>query len=174
MKNLQIVLAIIGLVLLFTFTRSFNVLSVKNSDIKTQWERLEGPLERRNDLIRDLVNDVRGPVAAEEKTLDELSALRLQWVSVKAIKEKLEVVGAMDTALSRLLKVTDNLPGLKNREAFIRIMDELLIVENRIKIEKMQYNEAARNYNIKVRNFPSNIIANLLGYKLAAEYPDVQ
>lgn len=174
MKNLYAVLIVIALVLLFISTRSFNALLVKNAGVKAKWEQIEGPLARRNDLIRDLVNVVKGSTMSEEKTFIELDMLRLQWINMSTVDEKIRVANAIDNAVSRLFKAAENYPDLKGNAVFVSVEKELSGVENRIEIEKIKYNEAVRDYNGKVRNFPSSIIANLFGYKLAGEYPDVQ
>lgn len=174
MKNLYIVLTVMLLVSLFVFTRSIHALSVGNADVKAKWEKIEGPLARRNDLIRDLLNAAKGSTMSEEPGLKELDSSRSKWINMNTLEEKVGGANAVDIALSRVLAAVADYPDLKGKEAFSKVMNELTGVENRIAIEKIKYNEAVRGYNLKVRNFPSSIIANLFGYKLAVEYPNIQ
>lgn len=174
MKNIYIVLAVIALVLIFIFTRSLKALMVTSENVKNKWKQVEKPIERRNDLIRDLVNAVKATAMNEETTINQLSESRLLWIYASVINEKIGIASAVDAALARLFNAIEKYPEVKGKDAFIKVMSELSGVENRIEIEKMAYNEAVRDYNSKVRNLPTSVFANLFGYKLAVEYPDVQ
>ncbi len=171
MKNLYLFLIGIAFVLFFITTRSFNVLVVKSQNVKAKWEQLEGPVSRRNDLIRDVLNVIRGSAMSEEMAFNELDVLRSKALNLSTIDEKIAVTSEVDIALSRLLKSMENYPELQSKEAYSKVMNELPGVINRIEIEKSKYNAAVREYNEKIRNLPSSIIANLFGYKLALEYP---
>lgn len=170
MKTLQVFLAIAAFVALFVFTRLFNVLAGKNADIKAQWGPIEAVLLRRNDLVRDLVNTVRGSVTGQEAILNDFNALRSQWATANTINDKVRVAKMMDSVLSRLLRAAENYPNLKKSTTFLKIIDELSSIENYIALARIRYTQAVREYNIKVRSLPGNIAANLFGYKLAAEY----
>lgn len=174
MKTLQIVLVIAAFVALFVFTRLFNGLAGKNADIKAKWDPIETVLLRRNDLMRDLVNTVRGSVTGQETILNDLNALRSQWSTANTINDKVRVANMMDSVLSRLLRAVENYPNLKNNGTFLKIIDELSSIENYIAVARIRYTQAVREYNIKVRSSPVNIAANLFGYKLAAEYSGVE
>lgn len=174
MKNSHVILIIIALILLFTSTRSFNALVMGSNNLKAKWEPIEGPLGRRNDLLRDLLNAARGSTMSEVPAIGELDALRAQWASLNTIDEKIKVSIAVDNALSSLLNAVEDYPDLKNKEVFSKVMSELPGVRNRLETEKEPYNKAVLEYNDKVKNLPSSIIANLFGFKLAMEYPSVE
>ncbi len=174
MKKLQIVFAIAAFVVLLVFPRLFNALALRNADINAKWGAVEVLLLRRNDLMRDLVNTVRGAVIGQQTTLDDLNALRSQWSTANTIKDKVRVANRMDSVLSRLLRVVEKYPDFKNNGTFLKIIDELSSMENYIAVERMRYTEAVREYNIKIRSLPASIVANLFGYKLAVEYSGVE
>lgn len=174
MKNIYIVLAVIVLVLIFNLTRSLKALMVTSENVKNKWAQVEKPIERRNDLIRDLVNAVKGSGINEETAINALSESRLRWTYAADINEKIEIASGADAALARVLNAAEKYPEVKDKEAYIKVMSELSGVDNRIEIEKTAYNAAVRNYNSKVRNLPTSIFANLFGYKLAVEYPNAE
>jgi LemA protein len=131
---------------------------------------VENQLQRRNDLIPNLVNTVKGYAAHEKTVFEEVTNARSQWGKASTVEEKVKAAGAIDAALARLLLVVENYPNLKADQTFLRLMDELSGTENRIAVERMRYNEAVRDYNITVRRFPGNLIAGIFGYKVATEY----
>jgi LemA protein len=131
---------------------------------------VENQLQRRNDLIPNLVNTVKGYAAHEKTVFENVTNARSQWAKANTLDEKVKAAGAMDSALSRLLLVVENYPNLKADQTFLKLMDELSGTENRIAVERMRYNEAVKDYNITVRMFPGNIIAGMFGYKPATEY----
>jgi LemA protein len=135
-----------------------------------KWAQVENQLQRRNDLIPNLVNTVKGYAAHERSVFENVTKARSQWAAAASVDEKVKAASAMDGALARLLLVAENYPDLKANETFLRLMDELSGTENRIAVERMRYNETVRDYNVTVRRFPANMVAAAFGYKTAPEY----
>lgn len=170
MKKILIGLAIVGLVIIVTFISAYNGIVSKHETITAKWAQVDNQLQRRNDLIPNLVNTVQGYATHEKNVFMEVTNARSQWTKASTVNEKLRAASAIDSALSRLLMVAENYPNLKANDTFLKLMDELSGTENRIAVERMRYNEAVRDYNITVRMFPGNMIANWSGYKTANEY----
>ena len=148
----------------------YNGIVTKHETITAKWSQVENQLQRRSDLIPNLVNTVKGYAAHEKTVFEEVTKARSQWARATTVDEKVKAAGAIDAALARLLLVVENYPNLKADQTFLKLMDELSGTENRIAVERMRYNEAVRDYNITVRIFPGNVIANMFGYKPATEY----
>jgi len=170
MKKILIGLAIVALLFIVTFIGTYNSIVSKHETITSTWAQVENQLQRRNDLIPNLVNTVKGYAAHEKNVFLEVTNARSQWAKAGSVGEKLQAASAIDSALSRLLMVAENYPNLKASDTFLKLMDELSGSENRIAVERMRYNEAVRDYNIIIRTFPGNLIAGLSGYKTASEY----
>lgn len=164
------VVAVVGLMIIALGISFYNAIVSKNENITAKWAQVENQLQRRNDLIPNLVNTVKGYAAHEKNLFENVANARSQWAKANSLDEKLEAAGAIDTALSRLLLVVENYPTLKADQTFLRQMDELSGTENRIAVERMRYNEAVRDYNVTVRVFPGNIVARLFGFSVASEY----
>lgn len=152
------------------FAGIYNSIVAKHETITAKWAQVENQLQRRNDLIPNLVNTVGGYAAHEKTVFENITHARSQWAKAGTLDEKIKAAGAIDVALSRLLLVVENYPNLKANQTFLKLMDELSGTENRIAVERMRYNEAVRDYNITVRMFPGNIIARMFSYKVATEY----
>ncbi len=174
MKNILVVLAVIvAVVVLFVvmpFIGAYNGIVGKQETISAKWAQVDSQLQRRNDLIPNLVNTVKGYAAHEKEVFEAVTNARSQWSKSGTQDEKIKAAGAMDSAISRLLLVAENYPTLKADGTFLRLMDELSGTENRIAVERMRYNEAVKDYNIAVRTFPGNIVAGMSGFKPANEY----
>lgn len=170
MKKILIVLGIIVLLAAVTFISVYNAIVSKHETITAKWAQVENQLQRRNDLIPNLVNTVKGYASHERTVFAEVTNARSQWAKANTMDEKVKAAGTVDAALARLLLVVENYPNLKADQTFLKLMDELSGTENRIAVERMRYNEAVRDYNIVVRVFPGNIIAGMYGYKPATEY----
>jgi LemA protein len=149
---------------------TYNTIVSKHETITASWAQVENQLQRRNDLIPNLVNTVKGYSGYEKTVLEDITNARSQWAKAGSIDEKVKAAGEVDKALGRLLMVTENYPNLKADQSYLKLMDELSGTENRISVERMRYNEAVRDFNIMVRMFPGNIIAGMYGYKAAPEY----
>lgn len=170
MKGFLIGLGVVALLIIVSFISVYNGIVSKHETITAKWAQVENQLQRRNDLIPNLVNTVKGYAAHEKTVLEDVTNARSQWAKAGSLGEKVKAAGAIDAALSRLLLVVENYPNLKADQTFLRLMDELSGTENRIAVERMRYNEAVKDYNITVRMFPGNIIAGMFGYKPATEY----
>ena len=163
-------LGVLVLVLIIVFIGTYNAIVSKHETITAKWAQVENQLQRRNDLIPNLVNTVKGYALHEKGVFEAVTNARSQWARAGSVDEKVKAASSVDAALSRLLFVAENYPNLKADNTFLKLMDELAGSENRIAVERMRYNEAVRDYNITVRMFPGNIIAATCGYKTASEY----
>ncbi|MFH0918658.1 MAG: LemA family protein [Candidatus Omnitrophota bacterium] len=170
MKKILIGLGIVAVVGIIFFISIYNAIVSKHETITAKWAQVDNQLQRRNDLIPNLVNSVKGYAAHEKDVFEAVTNARSQWAKAGSVDDKVKAASAVDAALSRLLFVAENYPNLKADNTFLKIMDELAGTENRIAVERMRYNEAVRDYNITVRMFPGNIIAASCGYKVASEY----
>jgi len=170
MKKILLGLAIAVIIIIISLVSTYNGIVSKHETITAKWAQVENQLQRRNDLIPNLVNTVKGYAAHEKTVLEDVTNARSQWGQASTVDEKVKAAGALDAALARLLVVVENYPNLKADQTFLRLMDELSGTENRISVERMRYNEAVKDYNISVRVFPGNIIAGMSGYKPATEY----
>lgn len=170
MKKILLGISAVVVLLILSLVGTYNGIVSKHETITAKWAQVENQLQRRNDLIPNLVNTVKGYAAHEKTVFEEVTNARSQWGKAATLEEKVKAAGAVDSALARLLLVVENYPNLKANESFLKLMDELSGSENRIAVERMRYNEAVRDYNVTVRMFPGNMIAGMFGFKPATEY----
>ena len=170
MKKILIALGIVVLIAIVSCIGLYNGIVSKHEIITAKWAQVENQLQRRNDLIPNLVNTVKGYASHEKTVFEEVTNARSQWAKAGSVDEKVKAASAIDAALGRLIMVAENYPNLKADQTFLKLMDELSGTENRIAVERMRYNEAVRDFNITVRVFPGNIVAGMFGYKPASEY----
>lgn len=170
MKKILIVSGVIVIAIAITFAGIYNSIVTKNESITAKWAQVENQLQRRNDLIPNLVNSVKGYAAHEKTVFDDVTKARSQWASANTVNDKVNAASGMDSALGRLIAVAENYPQLKADGTFLKLMDELSGTENRIAVERMRYNESVMDFNITVRRFPGNIVAGIFGYKPASQY----
>lgn len=147
---------------------SYNRFVGEEEAIKAQWAQVENQLQRRNDLIPNLVETTKGFAQHEEGIYKELAEARAKLSGAKSPEEQIAAANQQSQALGRLLVVVENYPQLKANEQFNRLMDELSGTENRIAVERMRYNETVQKYNTSRRRFPANVTAKMFGFK---EYP---
>jgi len=147
---------------------SYNRFVGQEEAIKAQWAQVQNQLQRRNDLIPNLVETVKGYASHEEGVFKEIADARSKLLAAKSPEETIQAANQQSAALGRLLAIVENYPQLKANEQFNRLMDELSGTENRIAVERMRYNERIQEYNTSRRRFPANITAGLFGFK---EYP---
>jgi LemA protein len=147
---------------------SYNKFVGQEEAIKTQWAQVENQLQRRNDLIPNLVETTKGIAQQEKDVFGQIAESRSKLAGAKTPEQTIEAANQQSSALSRLLVVVENYPQLRSNEQFARLMDELSGTENRIATERMRYNERVQAYNTSRRSFPSNITAGIFGFK---EYP---
>jgi LemA protein len=147
---------------------SYNRFTGSEEAIKAQWGQVQNQLQRRNDLIPNLVETVKGFAAQERDIFTAIAASREKLAGAKTPDESIKAANEQSSALNRLLVVVENYPNLKSDANFQRLMDELAGTENRIGVERMRYNERVQEYNTLRRRFPSNVTAKVFGFK---EYP---
>jgi len=147
---------------------SYNRFTGSEEAIKAQWGQVQNQLQRRNDLIPNLVETVKGFAAQEKEILTSIAASREKLAGARTPDETIKAANEQSAALARLLVVVENYPNLKSDATFHRLMDELGGTENRIAVERMRYNERVQEYNTLRRRFPSNVTAKVFGFK---EYP---
>lgn len=172
-KSILIVAVIIGVLVLVvagTMIGTYNQLVTLSEAVDAGWAQVETVLQRRYDLIPNLVNTVKGFAKQEREVLTEVTSLRSQWGQAATTAEKAATAGRLEGALGRLLLVAERYPELKSNQNFLALQDELAGTENRIAIERRRYNETVRTYNTKVRQFPTNIVASLTGFENQKEY----
>ena len=150
---------------------SYNTFVSDEEAIKAQWAQVENQLQRRNDLIPNLVETVKGYAQHEEGVYKEIADARGRLLAAKSPEETIAAANQQTTALGRLLAISENYPQLRANEQFNRLMDELSGTENRIATERMRYNEKVQEYNTSRRQFPANLTARVFGFK---EYPYFQ
>lgn len=147
---------------------SYNRFVGQEEAIKAQWAQVENQLQRRNDLIPNLVETTKGFAQQERDVFNAIAESRAKLAGAQTPEQTIAAANEQSAALSRLLVVVENYPELKSSQTFARLMDELAGTENRIAVERMRYNERVQEYNTARRQFPANITAGLFGFK---EYP---
>ena len=147
---------------------SYNKFVSQEEAIKAQWAQVQNQLQRRNDLIPNLVETVKGYAAHEESVYKDIADARSRLLAAKSPEESIQAANQTTSALGRLMAVVENYPQLKANEQFNRLMDELSGTENRIGVARGRYNEKIQEYNTLRRAFPSNITAKMFGFQ---EYP---
>jgi LemA protein len=147
---------------------SYNRFVTQEEAIKAQWAQVENQLQRRNDLIPNLVETVKGFAQQERDVFGQIADSRAKLAGARTPEQTIQAANEQSSALARLLVIAENYPQLRSNESFNRLMDELSGTENRIAVERMRYNERVQEYNTSRRRFPSNITASVFGFK---EYP---
>jgi len=149
----------------------YNGLVSAQEESKTAWAQVENQYQRRADLIPNLVETVKGYAAQEKNVLEEVTRLRSQWGEARQsgnINKSLEAAQGLDSALSRLMLVVERYPELKSNQNFMKLQDQLEGTENRISVERRRYNQAAMNYNKKIRTYPGAFFAGIFGFERMA------
>src|SRR3954452_13572226 len=147
---------------------SYNKFSTQDEAINAQWAEVQNQLQRRNDLIPNLVATVKGYAAHEAGVFKDIADSRSRLLAAKSPEESIQAANQQTSALGRLLAVSESYPQLKANEQFNRLMDELSGTESRLATERMRYNELVRDYNAQRNRFPSNVTAKMFKFK---EYP---
>ncbi len=167
MKVSLIIIAII-LILALIFGSGFvsrrNEMAVKREAVNAAWSQVDVVLQRRADLIPNLVETVKGFAQHEEKVFGDIAAARSALIGARTPADKIAANSALDSALSRLLVITENYPQLKSNENFLRLQDELAGTENRIAVERRRYNETVQAYNTYISLFPNSLVASMGGF----------
>ena len=151
-----ITLAIIGL---------YNSLVTLRMQVQNAWSQIDVQLQRRFDLIPNFVETVKGYVTHEKETLEKIKALRTSWANATTVQDKADLDNQLSASLKTIMAVSENYPDLKANENFMQLSEELRNTENKIAFSRQYYNDTTTNYNTKLQVFPSNIIANMFGFK---------
>ncbi|MGD2126187.1 MAG: LemA family protein [Desulfobacteraceae bacterium] len=162
------ILVIIILIPFFYLKGTYNSLVRMDEGVKGAWAQVENQLQRRYDLIPNYVETVKGYAAHEKEVFVSVTEARSKVAGAGNIGQKIEANNQLSSALARLLVVVERYPNLKANANFIRLQDELAGTENRIAVERRRYNESVKTYNIKIRRFPTNLLAGMLGFEKAA------
>ena len=167
MKVGIIILIIIAIAVFWfgsTYVGHRNEMVRKKETINAAWSQVDVVLQRRADLIPNLVETVKGYAAQEQKVFGDIAAARAALIGAKTPEGKIAANNQLDGALGRLLVVVENYPQLRSDQNFLRLQDELAGTENRIAIERRRYNETVQDYNTYINLFPNNIVASLSGF----------
>src|ERR1700685_4862873 len=165
--GIGIVAAIVILALIVggMYVSARNQMVTLNEQVKSDWAQVDVVLQRRSDLIPNLVETVKGFAAQEQTVYDDIAKARAALGGAQTPQDKIAANGQLDGALSRLLLIVENYPQLKSNENFLRLQDELAGTENRIAVERKRYNDSLQDYNTYVQHFPNNIYAGWAGFK---------
>ena len=168
MGKALIVIGVLVLIVLIAFGQYVgvrNTLVAKNETVKSAWSQVDIVLQRRADLIPNLVETVKGYAKQEQTVFGDIARARSALLSPGTPEQKIAANRQLDGALGRLLLIVENYPQLKSNENFMRLQDELAGTENRIAVERKRYNDTLQDFNTYVQQFPHNIFANWAGFK---------
>jgi len=169
-RGLLVLFGILGVFLIVllmiygSFKSTQNQLVSKDEVVKTAWSDVDVQLQRRSDLIPNLVETVKGFTKEESTVFGDIANARAGLLNARGPQEKIAANGQLDSAFGRLLALTENYPQLKSNQEFMRLQDELSGTENRIGVARRRYNDALRDYNTFVRMFPNSLWAGMLGF----------
>jgi len=164
--GLIVVLVILAAFALFAgqFVSVRNNLVTQREAVNAQWAQVDVALQRRADLIPNLVETVKGFAAHETEVFKDIADARARLGGAQTPQEKIAANNQLEGALSRLLVIAENYPQLRSNENFLRLQDEIAGTENRIAVERRKYNETLEHYNAQIQRFPDNIVAGLSGF----------
>jgi LemA protein len=174
MKRGMVVLAVVVLALLAfggCVAGNYNSLVGKKAEVENKWAQVDNQLQRRGDLIGNLVETVKGAAGQEQAVFGEIANARAQMAGAHTPEKGISAAQGMDSAIGRLLVVIENYPQLRSMESFTQLMDEVAGTENRIAVERGRYNDVVKDYNVAVRSFPMNLFASMFGFKESPMYP---
>jgi LemA protein len=164
------VLVVAALSVYGSFVNTQNGLVGKDEAVKNAWSQVDVQLQRRADLIPNLVETVKGFTKEESTVYGDIANARAGLLNAQGPAGKIEANGRLDSAIGRLLMLTENYPQLKSNEQFMRLQDELSGTENRIGVARKRYNDSLEEYNVSVRLFPASIWAGMLGFHVNDAY----
>jgi LemA protein len=165
-----IVLIVIALIFFGQYVGVRNTLVAKNQAVKAAWSQVDIVLQRRADLIPNLVETVKGYAQQEQTVFGDIAKARSALLSAGSPQEKIAANQQLDGALGRLLVIVENYPQLRSNENFLRLQDELAGTENRIAVERRRYNDTLQDYNTYLQQFPHNIFASWTGFQANDAY----
>ena len=172
-KGLKTLLIVLGILLIIAISiysylkGTYNTLVTLDEGVKGAWAQVENQLQRRYDLIPNYVETVKGYAKHEKEVFVQVTEARSKVAGATTVSDKIQANNQLTSALGRLLLVVERYPQLKANTNFIRLQDELAGTENRIAVERRRFNETVKTYNIKIRSFPTNIIAGMFGFEKA-------
>ena len=175
-KGLKVFVAIAGVLLLLTILIGSGFVSLRNDmvrqkeAIQANWAQVDVVLQRRADLIPNLVETVKGYAAHEQKIFEDLANARAALMGGRTPAERIAANQQLEGALARLLVVVENYPNLKANENFLRLQDELAGTENRVAVERRRYNQTVQEYNTYIGLFPNNLVAGFSGFQREEAY----
>lgn len=159
-----IVLVIVFVIGAFVVSIYNNLVSLRNQ-VKNSWSQIDVELQRRFDLIPNLIETVKGYMSHEESVLVKISELRSSWANATSVAEKAALEGELSQTLKSIMAVAEGYPDLKSNTNFLSLQDELANTENKLSTSRVTYNNVSTVYNTKLEVFPNNIVANLFGFK---------
>ena len=159
-----IIIVAIVVVLAIVLISNYNSIISLSEEVDNKFSTIDTQLQRRADLIPNLVNTVKGYTQQEQDVIQSVTDARAKLAGANGVAEKAEANDQLTSALNNLLVIVENYPDLKSSQNFIQLQDELAGTENRIATARRDYNEAVKDYNLKIKKFPTVIIANMFGY----------
>jgi LemA protein len=168
MKAVLAIIAALVLAAVVTSCSSYNRFTAQEEGVKSQWSQVENQLQRRSDLIPNLVETVKGFAQQEREVFQAVADARARMAGARTPEDRIAAANAESSALARLLVVVENYPQLKSDQNFLNLQNELAGTENRLAAERRRYNETVQTYNTSRRRFPGNLVASMFGFR---EYP---
>jgi LemA protein len=168
MKSVAMVVVLLGVAALaigLMYVGRRNQMVTKSQAVEAQWHQVDVDLQRRADLIPNLVETVKGYAAQEQTVFGDIAKARSALLSAQSPSERIAANAQLEGSLGRLLAIVENYPQLKSNENFLRLQDELAGTENRIAVERRRYNLAVQDYNTYIALFPNNVFAGWAGFK---------
>lgn len=163
--SLALIIIVILVLLAIWLMASYNSLVKSRMQTKEAWSQIDVQLKRRNDLIPNLIETVKGYAAYEEKTFEKITELRSQVAHASTPAATMEASNELTKQVANLIAVAENYPDLKANTNFLKLQDELTNTENKISYSRQLFNTTTSNYNVKLESFPSNIVGKLFGFK---------
>lgn len=167
--SIGLVIVLLVIIIAIVAVSSYNGLVDKQANVEGKYADLDVVLQRRADLIPNLVNTVKGYASHEEKIINSISEARTKLLNSSDISDKAEANNELTKQIDALMVIVENYPDLKSSQNFIQLSDELAGTENRISTARMDYNSAVKTYNASIKKFPTSTFANMFGFE-AAEY----
>lgn len=161
---LGIILAIVAIIVI-AFIAIYNKLVTARQRVKNGWGQIDVQLQRRFDLIPNLVDTVKGYMAHESSVLEKVTELRTSWANAKTVAEKMEISNQLSDTLKTIMAVSENYPDLKANQNFMSLQEELTNTENKISYSRQFYNDTVTRYNTMLETFPSNLVASMFHFE---------
>ena len=159
------IIAVIVIVAIASVSGAYNDMVEEQTEVEAAFANIDTQLQRRADLIPNLIETVKGAMAHEQDIINSVTEARAKYVGAGNANDKIAAAGELESALARLMVVVENYPEIKTNQNFTALQDELAGTENRIAVSRRDYNEAVGEYNKEIRTFPKNILANMFGFE---------